>query len=133
IVINTKNGAKNQKLTVSYNGFVNFQGKPDFHSRPTLNNNSRQYIQTAQSLFDPVSYPWASLTASFVPPHDLILYNRYRGLITDAQASKSLDSLASINNIQQIKDLWYRNAITTNHTISVTGGNNIYSFYASLG
>lgn len=133
IVITTKSGAKNQRVTVGYSGFINYQGRPDFGYRPTINDNTRQYLQTAEALFDPVTYPWGSLSGSGIAPHEQILYNQYRGLISAAQASQSLDSLASINNMQQIKDIWYRGALTTNHTLSASGGNNIYSFFASLG
>ncbi|WP_177192145.1 SusC/RagA family TonB-linked outer membrane protein [Chitinophaga arvensicola] len=131
VVVTTRQGAKNQRLTIGYSGFVNFQGKPDFDYLKRLN--SAQYIQAAKETFDPKTYPWATLSRQSVAPHDVILYNQYRGLITAAQANKSLDSLAAIDNSGQISDLLYRNAMTTNHTISASGGNNIYSFYASLG
>ena len=131
IVLTTKEGIKNQRLAVSYSGFINFQGKPDFGYTHYLN--SPQFIQAAKETFDPTDFPWSTLYSSPLAPHDVILYNQYRGLISTDQANKSLDSLASINNLQQIKDIFYRNAVTTNHTISASGGNNIYSFYASLG
>ncbi len=44
IVITTRSGNKSQRLTVNYNGFMNFSGKPDFDYAQMLN--SRQYIQT---------------------------------------------------------------------------------------
>lgn len=131
IVIKTKEGNKNQKLTVSYTGSVSFQGKPDFDYNQRMN--SQQYIQAARETFDPVTYPWSSLATQVVLPHDVVLYNQYRGLISADQANKSLDSLSQINNQSQIKDLFYRNPITTNHTISVSAGNNLYALYASLG
>ncbi|HWK02475.1 MAG TPA: SusC/RagA family TonB-linked outer membrane protein [Puia sp.] len=131
IVVTTKNGRKNQRLTINYNSYINYQGKPDLNYRPVLN--SQQYIQAVRETFDPVTYPWNTRSRSFLAPHDVILYNQYRGLISQDQANKSLDSLASINNLGQIKDIWYRNAFTTNHTISASGGNNVYSFFASLG
>jgi len=65
--------------------------------------NSRQFIQAARDVFDPVSYPWNTTSAytglgsTGVPPHEMILYNQYRGIISAAQANASLDSLASIN------------------------------------
>jgi TonB-linked SusC/RagA family outer membrane protein len=130
IVLTTKSGARNQKIKVSYSGFVNFQGKPDFTYMHEMN--SKQYIQSAEETFDPVKYSWASLYKKYVAPHEVILYNQYMGLISAAQAAASLDSLSAINNQQQIKDLWYRNAITTNHTVSASGGGGVYSFYSSL-
>lgn len=131
VVVVTKDGAKNQKVKVSYQGFVNFQGKPNFNYERYLS--SAQYIEAAKETFDPDTYPYSSLYYGFVAPHEQIMYDQYRGLITDAQANRSLDSLAGLNNKQQILDLWYRNALTTNHSLSLSGGGRFYSFYSSLG
>jgi len=131
IVVTTKSGSRNKRLAVSYSGFINYSGRPSYGKIPVMN--SRQYIQAARETFDPVVYPWESLTYEMIPPHEKILYDQYRGLISADQANKSLDSLASINNFSQIQDLWQRPAFTTNHTVSVGGGNNTYSFYGSLG
>ncbi len=135
IVITTKRGARNNKLLVSYDGFVSFQGRPDLNNMPTLN--SAQFIQAATEVFDPVTYPWATASgytntgSTGVPPHEQILYNQYRGLISAAQARTSLDSLAGLDNRKQIRDLWYRNAALMNHTISLSGGTNKFSIYGS--
>ena len=137
IVISTKKGSPSEKLSINYDGFISFQGKPDLDYQPTLT--SQQYIQAAREVFDPVVYPWNTVSAAprgfsnmGVPPHELILYNQFRGLTTQAQANKSLDSLAGINNHGQIKDLWYRNASLMNHTLSLNGGGKVHSFYGSL-
>jgi TonB-linked SusC/RagA family outer membrane protein len=130
VVITTKAGARYNKLKVSYSSMVNIQGKPDFDYMPMLK--SRQYIGVAREIFAPADYPWNTLSGSVIAPHEKIMYDRYRGLITEAQANASLDSLAAIDNAGQIKDIWYRNAITTNHTLSLSGGSNNYTIYGSL-
>lgn len=130
IVVTTKSGAKNKKVAVNYSGYVNFQGKPDFGYLRLMN--SAQYIQAARETFDPISYPYNTLSRDLVTPHEQILYDNYEGRITDAAANASLDSLASIDNSKQLRDLWYRNAITTNHTLSISGGNDTYSAYSSV-
>ena len=136
IVITSRKGNMNEKIRVRYNAFMNFQGLPDLEYMPVLS--SKQYIQTVEEIFDPVTFPWNDVSSfsnsagSGVPPHEVILYNRYRGLISEADARKSLDSLASINNLQQIEDLWFRKASLMNHTVSVSGGSRAYSFYGSL-
>ena len=134
IVITTKSGSATGKVQVQYDGFVSFQGKPDLTYFPVLS--SREFIQAAEETFSPELYPWSSITqytqgSIGVPPHERILYDRYRGLLSDGRATRSLDSLASINNTRQIEDVWYRDAALTNHTISVSGGNQAYSFYGS--
>jgi TonB-linked SusC/RagA family outer membrane protein len=130
IVITTKSGARNNKLKGSYSGMVNIQGRPDFDYMPMMN--SAQYIEAAREIFNPVNYPWNTLSNGVIAPHEKIMYDRYRGRITEAQANASLDSLAALNNAGQISDIWYRNAITTNHTLSLSGGSNNYTFYGSL-
>lgn len=136
IVIVTRKGGAGEKIKVNYDGFVSFRGKPDMGYIPAMN--SQQFIQTAKEVFDPVAFPWNTVSSyvnvgsTGVPPHEMILYNQYRGIINAAQANASLDSLASINNVQQIRDLWYRNSILTNHTVSLAGGTKMYSFYGSL-
>ncbi|WP_165798359.1 SusC/RagA family TonB-linked outer membrane protein [Chitinophaga costaii] len=135
IVIVTKKGTRSSKLKVSYDAFVNIQGKPDINYFPVLN--SQQFIQAARETFDPVAFPYATVTSfpsagAGLAPHEDILYNQYLGNISAAQANKSLDSLAAISNNHQIKDLFYRNALLMNHTLSVSGGQHNYGFYGSM-
>lgn len=133
IVVVTKKGTRGEKMKVVYDAFVNFQGKPDLGYFPTLN--SQQFIQAAKETFDPVAYPYATVTQTTSPglaPHEVILYNQSLGKITAAQANASLDSLAAIDNRQQIKDLFYRNAMLMNHTLSVSGGQKNYAVYGSM-
>lgn len=136
IVITTKKGKNNQKLKVRYDGFTSFQGKPDLNYFPVLN--SQQFIQAARDVFDPVSYPYTTVSAftgtagKGISPHEQILYDQNRGVISEGQANARLDSLASINNVRQIGDLFYRNAMLTNHTVSLSGGGDKHTFYGSL-
>lgn len=142
IVITSKRGTQGEKLKIQYDAFINFQGKPDLSYIPVLN--SQQFIQAAKDVY--LNYPdnsaftnnpWTTVSAYInlgsvgVAPHEMILYNEQLGNITSAQSNASLDSLASINNTQQIKDLWYRNAALMNHTVSLSGGGNSYAFYGS--
>lgn len=136
IVITTQKGSKNEKLQIRYDGFANFQGKPDLDYYPVLS--SQAFIQAAKDIFSPELYPWATVSAYNglgsigVPPHNQILYDQYRGLISEKQANQRLDSLASLNNKDQIRDIWYRPALLTHHTLSVKGGGKAYSFYGSV-
>lgn len=146
IVIVTKKGANNEKIRFQYDGFANFQGRPDLDNMPVLD--SRQFISAAQAVFNlqnadnPVPYaevfPWntissyRSISNTGVAPHEAILYAGYLGQATAAQTQARLDSLAMLDNRQQIRDLWYRNALLSNHNLSVSGGGNVHSFYGSL-
>jgi TonB-linked SusC/RagA family outer membrane protein len=136
IVITTKKGAFNSKLRVNYDAFINYEGKPDLDYAHLLN--SHQFIEAGKEIFNTdgylAQYPWANVSTingGGIAPHELILYNLSRGLITQQQADASLDSLANIDNHSQIKDLLYRSAVLSNHTLSLSGGSDKYSFYGS--
>lgn len=146
IVVTTKKGLNNDKIRTQYDGFITYQGRPDLDYMPVLN--SQQFISTAKELFalndadNPlpyaVVYPWntisrySSITDRGIPPHEAILYAGYMGRASAAQTQASLDSLARLSNRDQINDLWYRNALLTSHTVSVSGGRKIHSFYGSF-
>jgi len=129
IVITTKKGSAAKPLKISYSGNVTLFGKPDYDYVPMMT--SREYIQVGKELFNPAAFPYASIGTSVISPHEQVLYNQSRGLITAAQANRSLDSMANISNRDQIMDLWFRNGMTTNHTLSASGGSAAYNFYAS--
>ena len=130
IVVNTKSGNRNNKMKISYSGFINYMGKPDFGYGKVLD--SKQYIQVGKETFDPIQFPYFTLGTAYIAPHEQILYDQAAGIISAAQADKSLDSLSSINNLSQIKDLFFRNAITTSHTLSISGGMQNYTYYGSF-
>ncbi|UOB16676.1 SusC/RagA family TonB-linked outer membrane protein [Abyssalbus ytuae] len=134
IVINTKKGRTSGDISIQYDSFVTMEQRPDMDYLKTLN--SKEYIQAAEDIFDPERNPYSSVTAyttsgSGIPPHEQILYDRYRGVISEGTARRRLDSLASIDNRNQIERLWYRPSVLTSHTLSVSGGKNKYSFYGS--
>lgn len=138
IVITTKTG-KIGKTTITYDGFVNFQGKPDYDYFHVLS--SQQYIQAQREIFDAVSnyMPYQKVTVYDpinikvgLSPDRQILYDMKSGAITAAAGNASLDSLARISNGKQIGDIWYRPAALTNHTISMAGGTDKYAFYNSF-
>jgi len=130
IVVTTKTGKKDQQVHINYNGAFSFNGKPKYNEGFYMN--SAQYIQAAKETFDPVAYPIAQLSYNYIAPHEQILYNLNRSLITEAQANKSLDSLSRINNRSQINDLMFQNSFSTNNTVSASAGNRVYSIYSSI-
>ncbi len=137
IVITTKKGGANQKLKIDYDGFINFQGKPDLDYFPVLN--SSQFISTAKAVFDGDLFPYDQVINPILgdgiqtlAPHESILYNKKLGLISAEQADAQLQQLASTDNSAQMKDLWYRNASLMNHTLSLSGGAGNYAVYGSM-
>ncbi|MDB5157290.1 MAG: hypothetical protein JWR50_1997, partial [Mucilaginibacter sp.] len=137
IVVTTKAGSRNQRVKISYNGFTNFEGKPDFDYARKRYLNSSQYIAVAKQLFDPTDFPYSNINSPYnyttIAPSQQVLYNENQGLITAARANAQLDSMAKIDNTKQFKDLWLRNAYTTSHTLSASGGTGTYAVFGSLG
>jgi TonB-linked SusC/RagA family outer membrane protein len=137
VVITTKKGTARQKLRVQYDAFYNMMGMPDNNYYPRMN--SGEFIRTAEQVFDPVTFPWATVSlfgntnsGSSVSPHEMIQYNRFRGLISQQRAQQQLDSLSSIDNDGQITDNFYRNQSLFNSTLSISGGGNVHTFYGSF-
>jgi len=133
IVITTKKGRPGQKLRIDYDGYYNIEARPDLDYLPRMN--SRKFIATAQELFPHYvdSNPWSSVeSVSVVTPHLNIQYAVPRGLLSQQRADEMLDSLARIDNQGQIANLFYRNGMTNNHTLSMSSGGPVHSFYGSI-
>jgi len=137
VIITTKKGSRNQKIKVQYDAFYNMMGVPDYNYFPRMS--SAEFIKTAREVFDPVVNTWPNVSTfttatsgAGLPPHEMILYNQFRGLISATRASAQLDSLSAINNNQQMGDYFYRNQSLLNQTISLSGGGNAHSFYGSF-
>lgn len=137
IVVTTKKG-KSGAMRITYDGFVNFQGRPQYDYFPVLN--SAQFIQASRETFDPVRQPYSAVTtynpntgvSTGLTPDRQILYDIHRGVLTEAQGKAKLDSLSGLNNVGQIGELFYRPAMVMNHTLSIAGGSDKHTFYNSL-
>jgi TonB-linked SusC/RagA family outer membrane protein len=144
IVVTTKTGKKNKNgIEVNYDFFYSFRGKPEIDVFPRLK--SSEYIQTVQELYNMPGYiragatDWATINVAdvtsgknFILPHEYLLYGQQNS-IPSSYKSSSLQDLAVFNNVQQIKDQWYRNAALENHTASISGSSDKYAVYASFG
>jgi TonB-linked SusC/RagA family outer membrane protein len=135
VVITTRKGRTGGGLDIDYDGFVNFRGMPDLNYARTLN--SAQFIQAAREIFNPALNPIGAIVpngslSATLPPHEQILYDLNSGKISSADADAQLNQLANINNLEQMRKVWYRKAMLTNHTLSLRGGGERYNVYGSL-
>ncbi|RAJ81840.1 TonB-linked SusC/RagA family outer membrane protein [Chitinophaga dinghuensis] len=138
VVVTTKKGKfTNRSMKVSYDGFLSFKGLPDYNYLHMMN--SRQFVDAAKETFNPTVHTWNKVTTPaagnlepVVYPHETILYNLNRGIIDQAMANKSLDSLASLNNRGQIEKELLQPGMLSNHSLSFTGGGNFHSYYGSF-
>jgi TonB-linked SusC/RagA family outer membrane protein len=140
VVVTTKKGRMSsapKKVQVNYNGFASFRGMPD---RDYFNLMSAgQLVGAARQIFDPVAYPWATVTTAssanslpVVTPHEQVLYDLSRNVITGALADQRFDSLSRLNNASQLNDLLYQNSMLSNHSLNFNGGSDFHSYYGSV-
>ncbi|MCX2584390.1 SusC/RagA family TonB-linked outer membrane protein [Pedobacter sp. MR22-3] len=136
IAITTKKGINNGKVNIEYRAFVKFSPAPDLKYERTLN--SQQFIQAAREIFNAKNAPWDIIAnpdqsnSEGIAPHEQILYDAARNLISSAEADRRLAALAATDNSRQMKDLFYRTGMLSNHYLSINGGNDKYSIFSSL-
>jgi len=137
INITTKVGkAQVRKPKVSYNSFISFKGKPVYEYQKMMSSDG--LVDAAKEVFSVSDYPWNTVTTSsssarnpVIYPHEKIMYDLSRGIISQSVADSRLDSLKSLNNREQIEDFLTRNSVLTNHSLSFSGGSDFHTYYAS--
>lgn len=140
IVVTTKQGENTgKKVRISYNGSYTYRGIPDSDYMDYMD--TGEFLQAARETFDPDYYTWNVVTTTangisgvipIVYPHEQILYGQLNGTMTEAEATQAWQRLAALNNRQQIEDLFYTPEFLTNHSLSFSGGSDIYHFYGSF-
>lgn len=140
IVITTRKGkisTSPKKIQVNYSGFASFRGQPDLDYYNMMN--SQPLVGAAKEIFDIAAYPWATVTTSasnnsspVVVPHEQVMYDLARGIITQATADKLLDSLSFNNHQDQISNFLFQNSFLSNHSINFNGGSDYHSYYGSI-
>ncbi len=142
IVITTKKGSnKGRKPTVNYNGFFSLRGQPDYDYNKMMN--TGQFLQAGKEVFNSngylATYPFSVVSTGnatnnnpMVPPHELIQYLLNAGTIDEAQANKSFDSLAALNNRDQYVENFRQPAMLTSHSLSIAGGSDFHNYYGSF-
>ncbi|WP_321316576.1 SusC/RagA family TonB-linked outer membrane protein [Labilibaculum sp.] len=140
VVITTKNGVRNEKLKISYNGSYSFKGMPDYSYMDQMD--SKMFIRTAAEIFNPETYTSDIVNNStyggniYFPniyPHELPLYRYYNSEISLAERDAALEKLASRNGRKEYEKNFMSNSYLTNQSVSFSGGNNNHDFYVSLG
>lgn len=132
IVITTKKGKDNTDLKIDYDGYYAFNGRPKRDYLPVLG--SKEFIDIQKDIFplEAAGTTYAAASANGLEPHRQILWDQQRGRLSAAQAQIKLDSLANLDNWNQVDQLFYRNAAQYNQTVSASGGGELHSFYGSL-
>lgn len=127
IVITTKRGYEG-KPVVSYNFSMNYKLRPHYSDRSVDMMNSKERVEFSRELVqDHYEFPFKMTTVGY----EDALTKLYNGEYTYQQFTDAV-SAAETRNTDWF-DLLTQNALSTQHTASVSGGSKKTRYYASLG
>ena len=131
IVITTKKGKKG-KPTFNYSSNIKVTAAPSNSSSELMN--SQQKLDFEQSLWDEFSAPFYAVNAPNTPIIGVVGLIRsgqgsYKGYNCDQQ-NEAIKELSQINT--NWYDVIFRTGVSTNHSLSVRGGSDIFQYYSSL-
>ena len=129
IVVTTKRGKNDDKLRVNYNGTFLLSEKPKLDDLNIMN--SRDYIDLEWDAYKTAgisSFPWYNYKSELGE----IYAAMQSGSISEAEALKMRDKLASYDNRRDIEKLFFQREMVQKHTISFNYGTVKNQFYASL-
>ncbi|SMC54752.1 SusC/RagA family TonB-linked outer membrane protein [Pedobacter nyackensis] len=132
IVITTKSGRKNQKLTVGINSTLTISDKPDLYYIPQLS--SVETIDLEQFLFAKGFYNSRFNNAyNPVSPAVEIFNQRKNGIITAADSASKIDALKGYDVRKDIEKYVYRNKVQQQYQVNISGGTDNHTYYLSGG
>lgn len=148
IVITSKAGNNtNGRINVSYDGNFTYKGKPSLKSYNLMD--SKTFIKNALEVFESAdyqeAYPWETITnmtkgltkitydTPVVLPHEQILYDWKRGIISLDERDNRLNDLANRDAYSQYQEVMMTNMWKTSHNISLSGGTDRFKIFGSLG
>ena len=124
IVINTKRG-KVGSLSVSYSGGLNVGQRVSYNSLEMMN--SKERVAVSKEIFDRgLSANWTNNNIGYAGALNDYLFGKISATEFEAEVAK-----LETNNTDWFK-LLYRNPVSTNHTVSFSGGSEKARYYASL-
>jgi TonB-linked SusC/RagA family outer membrane protein len=134
IVINTKKGRFNQNVKVSFNSNITLTAKPDLFNLPVIP--SSDFIDLEVQLFKKGAndasisniYSYPGLTSVVE-----ILNNRRSGKITSADSAAQINALRNNDVRRDFLKYVYRQQVTQQHQLDLTGGSNNVNYRISAG
>lgn len=130
IVITTKGGSEG-KTKVSYNGSVSFQPLPDVGYLKLMN--SSELIDLQRELFDIYHAKYSALNKrSAIDEVTELFYKQEAAEITEGELTEKLNVLRQLDRKKQVKDELLRVALTHQHNLALSGGNEKYTYMASV-
>ncbi|GAC1310349.1 MAG: hypothetical protein NVSMB24_27390 [Mucilaginibacter sp.] len=122
IVINTKHGTRNKKLTIDFNSNVTIGAKPDLYYNPNFLN-SNDFINVEESLFAKGYYD-SNLTTPYtiVSPVVAILAKERDGSLSAADANAQIDALRNFDVRRDLTKYFYRHSVDQQYALNLSGG-----------
>ncbi len=148
IVITSKAGNNtNGRINISYDGNFTYKGRPSLKYYNLMD--SKTFVKNALEVFEnpdyQEAYSWETITNTtkglyimgyetpIVFPHEQILYDWKRGVISQDERDKRLNVLANQDGYSQYNDLMMTDMWNTSHNVSVSGGTDRLKIFGSLG
>ncbi len=148
IVITTKVGENTKgKINIHYDGSFTYKGKADLSKYNLMD--SKTFIKNAIELFENPVYqqayswdlisngtsglPYNSFLTPVVFPHEQILYDWQRGLISRDERDSQLNTLESQDGYKCYQDVLMTNLWNQIHNISINGGTERFRIFGSIG
>lgn len=132
IIITTKTGKRNQKLTLELSSTLTLAGKPNLFYTPQLS--SSDFIELEQYLFNKGFFT-SRFSNAYNPVSEAIeIFNQSRlKLITPQDSAKAIDALKANDVRSDLKELMYRTKIHQQYQFNIKGGTEVHRYYMSAG
>lgn len=124
IVINTKKGALNTSLDITYNGNVSFGDTPDLKYSPQFMD-SKDYIDVEKLLFSKGFYDGTLGNTSnrpLVSPVVELLDKVRKGTLSNDAAQSQISRFETMDYRADMEKYLYQNSLFTQHSLSLRGG-----------
>lgn len=133
IVITTKQGARNQALSVNVNSNVTIGERPDLFYQPVMG--TPDFIDVEKNLFSKNFYRSTENSANRSPlsPVVELLIAERDGRISADDAGNEIERLKQFDVRDDYKKYLYRNTSKQQYSANLSGGNAQSSFYLSAG
>jgi TonB-linked SusC/RagA family outer membrane protein len=122
IVITTKHGSRDKKMTVDFNSNVTIGAKPDlYYNRNFLNSND--FINVEQTLFSKGYYDGnLSTPYAVVSPVVAILAKQRDGSLSAANATAQINALRNIDVRNDLTKYFYEHSVDQQYALDLSGG-----------
>ncbi len=139
IVIETKKG-KNQPPSISFSSSLSTSAPADLNKLSRMS--SKDYIDLERELFnlgglpDPSAWvpeEWSKFNQN-APVSETMqwLFKNKKGEIDNNTLEEQLNRLGNINNVGQIRDNLFQNAVSQQYNVSLSGGNSRSTYLVSM-